>query len=179
MRHWLALGAAAALAGVAACNSSEQAPPAPEPQAGAPGNAAGNAAAGPADIAALMHDRHENYEEIGKAMKGITEQLKSNNLSLAEVRRHADLIARYAPQVVSWFPPGSGPETGRRTRAKAEIWQDFETFRQRAQAFEAEAANFNRVAQTTDVEGMRAARAELANACKNCHDRFRGPEIEH
>jgi len=178
MRHWLALGAAAALVGVAACNSSQEAQ-APEPQAEAPGNAAANAAAGPVDIAALMHDRHENYEEIGKAMKGITEQLKSNNPSLADIRRHADLIARYAPQVVSWFPPGSGPETGRRTRAKAEIWQDFETFRQRAQAFEAEAANFSRVSQTTDVEGMRAARAELANACKNCHDRFRGPEIEH
>ena len=176
MRHWLALGAAAALAATAACNASEEAPPAAEPEA--TGNAA-SAGAAPTDVAALMHDRHERYEEIGKALKGITEELKSSNLSLADVRRHADLIARYAPQVVSWFPPGSGPETGRRTRAKAETWQDFDTFRQRAQAFGAEAANFQRVARTTDVEGMRAARAELATACKNCHDRFRGPEIEH
>ena len=178
MRHWLAFGCAAALVGIAACNSSEEAPPPPPEPRAEPGEDAANAAA-PVDIATLMHDRHENYEEIGKAMKGITEQLKSNSPSLADVRRHAALIARFAPQVPSWFPPGSGPETGRRTRAKAEIWSESETFRQRARAFEAEAANFDRVAQTTDVEGMRAARGELANACKNCHDRFRGPEIEH
>ena len=177
MRHWLALGAGAAVVAVAACNSSEEAPPAAEPQAQANGSD-GNAAAG-TDIATVMHDRHERYEQIGKAMKGITQELKSSSPSLADVRRHAGLIAGYAPQVITWFPPGSGPETGRRTRAKAEIWQDFDTFRQRAQAFEAEAANFNRVAQTSDVEGMRAAHAELGNACKNCHDRFRGPEIEH
>jgi cytochrome c556 len=180
MRYGLALGCAAALIAVAACNRTEDAPPAPEPEAESAGNAgADNASARGIDIATLMHDRHERYEEIGKAMKGITAQLKSGSPSLADIREHADLIARYAPQVVSWFPPGSGPETGRRTRAKAEIWQDFETFRQRAQAFEAEAGNFHRVSRTTDVEGMRAARAELANACKNCHDRFRGPELEH
>jgi len=63
-----------------------------------------------------------------------------------------------------------------RTRAKAEIWSDAETFRQRARAFEAEANNFNRIVQGNDVEAMRAAHGELGNTCKNCHDRFRAPE---
>jgi hypothetical protein len=45
-----------------------------------------------------------------------------------------------------------------------------------ARAFEAEAANFNRVVQGSDVEAMRAAQAALGNSCKNCHDRFRAPE---
>lgn len=176
MRHWLALGCAASLVAVAACNRGED-PPAPSPEAQA--TAAANIANGTAsaeDLAAIMHARHENYEEIGDSMKAISDQLKSGNPDLPTIREHAALINGYAPQVLSWFPEGSGPETGRETRAKAEIWQDFETFRQRAQAFEAEAANFNRVAQTNDVAAIQAAQGNLGNACKNCHDRFRAPE---
>ena len=175
MRHWLALGSAAALIAVAACNRGEEAPaPSAEEQAQAAQNVAANAAS-PQDIAAVMHARHEHYEEMGKAMKGIGDQLKSGNPNLPLIRQHASLIAEYGPQVLTWFPEGSGPEAGR-TRAKAEIWSDGETFRQRAQAFEAEAANFQRVAQTNDVPAIRAAQAALGNTCKNCHDRFRAPE---
>jgi cytochrome c556 len=178
MRIWLGSGCVAALIAVAACNSSGEAPPpSAETQEQAADNVA-NGSAGPTDIAAVMHARHEHYEEMGKAMKGIGDQLKSSDPQLHVIRQHAALIAEYGPQVLTWFPEGSGPETGRRTRAKAEIWSDGETFRQRAQAFEAEAANFSRVAQGTDIAGIRAAQAELANTCKNCHDRFRGPELD-
>jgi cytochrome c556 len=180
MRHWLACGCAATLVVVAACNSGGEAPPpAPGNEAVSAENAAANVAngsAGAVDIAAVMHARHEHYEEMGKAMKGINTQLKSGSPDLTLVRRNAAVIAGYGPQVLTWFPEGSGPETGRRTRAKAEIWSDAETFRQRALAFEAEAANFNRIAQGTDVEAIRTAHGELGTSCKNCHDRFRGPE---
>ena len=176
MRHWLALGCTAALIAIAACNRGEEAPaPSAEEQAQAAQNVA-QGDASPQDIAAVMHARHEHYEEMGKAMKAIGDQLKSSNPSLPLIRQHAALIAEYGPQVLTWFPEGSGPETGRETRAKAEIWSDPDTFRQRAQAFEAEATAFQRVAQTNDVAAIRAAQANLGNTCKNCHDRFRAPE---
>jgi cytochrome c556 len=181
MRHWLASGCAAALIAVAACNSAEEASsPAPENAEAAESAAANvaNGSAGAVDIAAVMHARHEHYEEMGKAMKGIGDQLKSRSPDLSVIRRNAATIAQYGPQVLTWFPEGSGPETGRRTRAKAEIWSDAETFRQRSQAFEAEAANFNRTAQGADIEAIRTAHGELGTSCKNCHDRFRGPEEE-
>lgn len=178
MRALLTLGCAAALIAVAACNRGAEEAPATNDQA-QPTATAGNAAAPIGDVAAFMHDRHERYEEIGDAMKSIGRELKSDSPSLEAVRRHAALIARYAPQVVTWFPPGTGPETGRETRAKAEIWQDFDTFRQRAQAFEREAARFSQVAQGNDVEAIRAAQRDLGNACRNCHDRFRAPEDGH
>ena len=178
MRHWLAFGCAAALAAVAACNSSGEAPPAPENESVNAEDAAANVAngsAGAVDIAAVMHARHEHYEEMGKAMKGIGDQLKASSPDLAVIRHNAATIAQYGPQVLSWFPEGSGPEAGR-TRAKAEIWSDAATFRQRGQAFEAQAANFNRTAQGADVAAIRAAHGELGKTCKDCHDRFRGPE---
>jgi cytochrome c556 len=186
MRALLALGCTAALFVVAACNGGADAPVANDRKATA-GNAAtaeptvnavGNAA-GPVDVAAFMHDRHERYEDIGDAMKGINRELKGGSPSIARVQRHAAQIAHFAPQVPSLFPPGTGPETGRRTRAKAEIWSDPQTFRQRAEAFRTQATRFNRAAQSGDIAAVRAALPDLAKSCKNCHDRFRGPEIEH
>jgi cytochrome c556 len=176
MRSWLTLGCVVALVAVAACNRGAEEAPDEQSQQNAP---AVNEGAGATDIAQLMHDRHERYEEIGDSNKAIGNALKSDSPSIESIRRHADLIAGYAPQVVSWFPAGSGPETGRRTRAKAEIWTDFDTFRQRARAFEVEAARFQRTVQTGDVEAIRTGHRELGQVCKNCHDRFRGPEIEH
>lgn len=170
---------AAALVAVAACNSAEReaAAPAPDNESVAVANVADNVAApAPVDLATIMHDRHENYEEMGKAMKGISDQLKADAPALDTIRRNAALIASYGPQIPTWFPQGSGPESGRRTRAKAEIWSDPETFRVRAQAFQAESARFERIVQGGDVEAIRAAMPALGTSCKNCHDRFRAPE---
>lgn len=178
MRFILSFGCAAALVAVAACNRSGEEAPSPGNQQADASNVAANGAS-PAEIAALMHERHEHYKAMGKAMKGLGDQLKSDSPSIEEIRRHAALIAHYAPQIPGWFPHGSGPETGRETRAKAEIWTDADTFHQRALAFETEAARFNRIAQTGDLDAIRAGQGELGKACKNCHDRFRGPEHEH
>lgn len=177
MRVALLFATAAALAATAACNRTEETPAPPaENQAKATGNSAAGA---PVDIAAVMHDRHEHYHEMGKAMKAIGDQLKGDAPSLEIVRQRAAVIAGYAPQIPGWFPAGSGPESGRRTRAKAEIWTDPEAFRQRADSFSAEAARFNRAAQGGDLAAIRAAVPALGKACKDCHDRFRGPEDEH
>jgi len=173
MRVWLTLGAAAALFVVAACNrdgDSASAPPSND------GSAATSKATGPTDVATLMHDRHERYEEIGKAMKGIGRELKADAPSVDVIRPHAALIARYAPQIPSWFPAGTGPETGIRTRAKPEIWTDNRTFLQRAAALRTAADRFHQAAQSGDLAAIRAAQPGLSDACKNCHDRFRAPE---
>ena len=109
-------------------------------------------------------------------MKAIGAQLKADSPSIPVIQQHAATIARYGPQLLTWFPEGSGPESGIETRAKAEIWADPETFRQRAQAFEAEAARFNAAVQSGDLASIRAGQKALGETCKNCHDRFRAPE---
>ena len=183
MRVLLTLGCTAALIAVAACNRDE--PPAANDSAEAPsGNESASAnsvanVAAPADVAAFMHDRHERYEDLGDTMKALNRELKGSSPSIEAIRRHAAEIAQFAPQVPGLFPPGTGPETGRRTRAKAEIWSDGKTFRQRADAFARESARFNQAAQSGDLAAVRAALPGLADSCKNCHDRFRAPESEH
>ena len=120
----------------------------------------------------IMHDRHENYERIGDAMKVITRELKGDSPDLAQVRQNANVIATLAPQVPSWFPPGTGPDAGK-TEAKAEIWQKPEDFTAKARALEQAATAFNAAAQGTDLAAIRAAHADLGKSCKACHDLYR------
>jgi cytochrome c556 len=176
-RSLVLIATSAALITVAACNRSGEGESAPstEDQAEAAENVAkGSGTAG--DHAAIMKARHDHYEEMGDAMKAIGAQLKAGNPDVSVIQQHAATIARYGPQILTWFPEGSGPETGIETRAKAEIWSDAATFRQRAQAFEAEANRFNATVQSGDVTAIRAGQKALGKTCSDCHDRFRAPE---
>ena len=120
----------------------------------------------------LMHERHENYEKIGDAMKLVTRELKGDSPDLQQVREGATVIATMAPQVPSWFPAGTGPDVGK-TEAKAEIWQRPDDFRAKARDFDQAAKAFQAVTQGTDVAAIRAAHANLGKTCKACHDLYR------
>ena len=157
--------------GEAAANSTPG--PAPAANSAAP--------AGPASLGApvsgeqaktLMHDRHERMEEIGDAMKLITRELKGEAPDLARVREGAGTIARLAPQVSGWFPPGTGPDVGK-TEAKAEIWQKPEDFVAKTRAFQQAAQRFSAAAQGSDLAAIRAAHGDLGKSCKACHDLYR------
>ena len=85
------------------------------------------------------------------------------------------LVARYAPQVKGWYPPGTGPDVGK-TRAKPEIWKKPDDFRTKALAFEKSAQQFAAAARGSDLTAIRAAHANLGKNCKACHDPYRAPE---
>lgn len=145
----------------------------------ASGNAIENAAAGSANAPldktaalAMMKERHENYEKIGKAMKSIGRTLKSDAPDLAMVRTGADTIATLAPKVKSWFPAGTGPDVGK-TEAKAEIWQKKDDFNAKADDFTRAATAFQATARSGDMAAIRAAQGNLGKSCKACHDLYR------
>lgn len=159
----------AALIGVAACNRGD----APVPSNDSASS--GSASPGTADI---IRQRQAHYKDMGKASKAIADELKAGTPSLPLIRENAQRIADYAPRILTWFPSGSGPEAGLRTRAKPEIWADQEGFGRAAADFIAAAEQFNAVARGGDIAAIGAARPELGKACSNCHDRFRAPEQE-
>ena len=180
MRVMLALGCTAALIAVAACNRDDApAGNSAETETEGSANASANVAAPgapPADVAGFMHDRHERYEDLGKAMKAINRELKASAPSVDTIRRNADQIARFAQQAPSLFPAGTGPETGHRTRAKAEIWSDAEGFQRAHASYLEQVQRFQQIAQGGDVNAIRPAAAELGKSCGNCHDRYRARE---
>ena len=124
---------------------------------------------------AMMKERHENYEEIGDAMKLLGRELKADQPDLAKVREAAGTINTLAPQVPGWFPAGTGPDVGK-TDALAEIWQKPDDFAAKAKDFRAAAAAFNAAAQGNDVVAIRAAHGNLGKSCKACHDLYRAKD---
>ncbi len=125
----------------------------------------------------LMHDRHEHMEEVGKANKAIGRTLKSTSPDLGVIRQSAARIAGLAPQVPSWFPPGTGPDVGK-TYAKAEVWQTHDDFIKKARVFGAAASALDAAAKAGELPAIKAAFGDLGKSCKSCHDGYRA-EHEH
>lgn len=124
-------------------------------------------------IKQVMEQRHEGFEAIGEAFKTLNDAVKSGAGLTDDVKKAAHTIEGYAPQLADWFPPGSGPETGIDTEARAEIWQKPEEFAEKREAFAAEAARLGELADGGDAAAFAAQVKELGGRCKACHDRFR------
>lgn len=123
--------------------------------------------------AKAAHDRHENFEAIGKAFKTIGDELKKDAPDVAAIKAEASRINGFAPQVKDWFPTGSGPQDGVKTDALATIWQQPDEFGKAAARLVDAAGALDAAAQSGDLAAVRGATGPLGAACKGCHDRFR------
>lgn len=134
-------------------------------------------ATGKADLAAVMHERHEGMESIGKANKAVRRELEGGSPNLATVRQSAAQIASLSRKASGWFPAGTGPEAGK-TGAKAEIWQNPQDFAAKLHNFQVAAQAFNAAAAGNDVGAIKGRHADLGGTCKACHDKYRS-EMHH
>lgn len=121
---------------------------------------------------AIRGERQEKYQQMEDAMTAVSRALDAASPDLATVRQNAAIFTRLGPQMLNWFPPGSGPEAGK-TNAKSEIWQRPDDFAAKALAMSHAAVRFQTAAQGEDLAAMRAARADLGHSCKACHDVYR------
>src|SRR5689334_3020582 len=76
---------------------------------------------------ALMHERHEGMETIGKASKAIHDQLQASSPDVGVIRSSAAKIADLSQKASGWFHAGTGPDVAK-TGAKPEIWQNPQDF---------------------------------------------------
>lgn len=129
------------------------------------------------NIAAVMHERHEGMETIGKAFKALHRELKSASPSLPIVRASAATIADLSRKASVWFPAGSGPERGN-TGARPEIWQTPQDFSAKLASFQKAAPGFAAITRGNDIGAMKVAYADLGGTCKACHDKYR-KEMHH
>ena len=137
----------------------------------------GSGAALALDAPAAIKERQDFYKDLGKSMKGVMEEFKKSDPSVADLQKYAAAIDAAAPKVPSLFPAGTGPEAGVKTGAKAEIWQKPDEFKKDAADFAAAAHAFDVSAQSGDVASIKTAGQKLGEACKACHQTFR--EKEH
>jgi len=124
---------------------------------------------------AVMHERHEGMEGLGKATKAIGRELKSSSPNLGAIRASAKAITSFAPKVASLFPAGTGPDVGK-TRAKPDIWQNRQDFAAKAGDLHKAAQAFGAAVQGSDVNAINSSFANLGKTCKACHDKYRAEE---
>jgi cytochrome c556 len=140
------------------------------------GIAAAAAAQNPAPAADTIRTRQANYKQMGAAMKAINDQMRGGAPSIGAVRAASRTIVGHAPNVLRWFPRGTGPETGLRTRARPEIWSDHAGFTRAGATLLVAARGLDAAARRGDVAAVRAAVPAVARACSGCHDDYRAPE---
>jgi len=119
------------------------------------------------------HARHKKFEQIGKAFKQVSDQLKRKPVDFAKARSGAATIATLAPQVVTWFPAGSGPQDGVRSDTKAEAWTRRAELMKIADQFAKSTPALKAAADSGDLVALAAAVRTTGATCKSCHDQFR------
>lgn len=135
--------------------------------------AAGGGAVAATKAEQTIAARQAGYKQIGGAFKAINDQLKSGSPDTRLIAANAKTIHDLSLKAPSWFPKGSGPEAGVKTKAKAEIWTDSAKFAAAMKTFQTESAKLQQVAAKGDVGAIQAQVRAVGGSCGGCHKPFR------
>lgn len=127
----------------------------------------------------VIDDRKEVMRNTSGHFKDLRQKAKDEQLAQIAINAHTMAInARHIPML---FPEGSMGTPEVKSRAKPEIWQDWNGFTAAAKRFEDAATDLMKLTKDADkmgVTGMQVGTAVKAvgAACKNCHKKFRAPK---
>jgi len=117
--------------------------------------------------------RHANFKQMGKGMKAVMGQLKSDAPAIDAIRAGAAMIDAAAPKVAAGFPKGTGPESRVKTEALPDIWKKSPEFKADAAKLVDAAHALKVAADGGDLAKIKPAAMALGGTCKGCHDTFR------
>jgi len=120
--------------------------------------------------------RQARQKDLNLAFRGVSVELKKDAPDKAVLTTSAGQVKDLAAALPSWFPKGSGPETGAPTAARAEIWTDAAGFAAAATRLQVEAAKLAEAATAGDPDGLKAQVRATEDACKACHEKYRARE---
>lgn len=123
--------------------------------------------------AQLIKERQQGFKALGAAFKVIRDELRGDSPDPAKIRTAAADITRAAGTIGSWFPAGTGAESGAKTDAKPEIWTDAAGFSAARDVFIREADKWTRLGANSDTAAWKEAAGSLGRSCKGCHEKYR------
>lgn len=125
-------------------------------------------------VAEVIAERQAGYKQMGGAFKAIADETKKDAPDMALILKSATTVNTISKKIPHWFPKGSGPESGVKTKALPEIWTDWKTFAAADKNLQAQSAKLMTLAKAGDVAGVKGQFGATGGACKSCHDKFRG-----
>lgn len=120
--------------------------------------------------------RQGQLKKMGKAFKGISDQLKSGEPDIAAIQAAAASLPVESAGMEDWFPAGTGASSGVKTDALPGIWEHPEDFAEKVANFRTASDNLAAVANTGDVAAIGEAFAATGGTCKSCHQTYRADD---
>jgi cytochrome c556 len=117
--------------------------------------------------------RQAGFKTMGAAFKAVNDELKKGQPDMKAVAAQSRTVNAQAQALAGWFPKGSGPESGAKTKAKAEIWSDAATFAAATRGLQVETAKLQTLAASGDAGAVRSQVRAVGGACGSCHKPFR------
>jgi len=117
--------------------------------------------------------RQAAMKAIGKSNAVIANAMKADTPDFAAASEAAKTISNAFTAFPGHFGPGTGPDSGVTTKAKAEIWTDMDAFRAANDRAIAASAALVIAAGGTDVAAINSAQTALRGTCGGCHSAFR------
>lgn len=118
--------------------------------------------------------RQTEFKKMGRAMKGVNDQLKQSSPDVGVIRSNANVMAAVAGKVRHAFPRGTGPGAGAETEALPVIWTRNAEFTKRMNTMVNATRGLQKAAASGNVARIKAAFPAVGGSCKSCHDTFRG-----
>ena len=116
----------------------------------------------------IVKERMDAMESMAKAMKSITQTIKSGR-DFASITRQAQIIRDLAEKIASLFPAGS---TGHPSGAKPIIWKQWADFEAKARALSSESEKLA-VIEAGDTRALAAQARVVSQTCGGCHELYR------
>jgi cytochrome c556 len=131
-------------------------------------------AQGGASAVEIINIRQQGFKKLGGAFKIIHNELSSSSPDATKIAVAAAEIKASTDAIAGWFPPGSGPQPGVKTHAKAEIWSDANGFAATRAAYTRQVEkSVRQLADPRERSVWKESSAALGQACKDCHDSYR------
>jgi len=127
----------------------------------------------PKTPAEVIPYRQQSMKNLGGAFKAVNDQVRSGMPNVDTIKASIPAMQKVATELPSFFPAGSGPETGVTMTAKAEIWTNASGFADKVKALQTAVQGLATAAAGGDTAAITAAAAPVGQACQGCHSEFR------
>lgn len=121
----------------------------------------------------LVKYRQAVMKAMGEHAAAIASVVKGETSYGAHVANHARGIRDMSLIVPDIFPPESGPDSYKNTRALPKVWAEPAKFKEAVTALQDAAARFAEIAESGDMAAIGPALGDLGKACGGCHKPFR------
>ena len=116
----------------------------------------------------VVSQRKAGFKTNAASMKAIASAIGGGDYQT--VINQAKTISNWAQKIPGYFPEGSGFGD---TKARAEIWAQFDDFTALSKANETAANRLVKAAESGDPDAMMASLKNLGGSCKACHRSYK------